>query len=106
MRRDLQIWKPDDLNAVVRCCRTLLIEGEMEYDRDKADDMVLALLCLTMFKDHVGVRAWKDQNWETMDRLFAKGYISDPKSKAKSVVVTEEGAKRSKQLFEDYFSKR
>ena len=28
-----------------------------------------------------------------MDRLHTKGYISDPKSQAKSVVMTEEGEK-------------
>ena len=31
------------------------------------------------------------QSWDAMDRLHAKGYISDPKSKAKSVVLTQEG---------------
>jgi len=38
-----------------------------------------------------------------LDRLHQKGYISDPRSKAKSVVVTEKGAKRSGELFEIYF---
>jgi len=76
----------------------------MEYDRDKVDEVTLALLWLTSFKDPVGVRAWKGQDWETMDRLHSKGYISDPKSKAKSVVLREEGEKRSKELFAKYFS--
>ena len=76
----------------------------MEYDRDKVDEVTLALLWLTRFKDPVGVRAWKGQDWETMDRLHSKGYISDPKSKAKSVVLSEEGEKRSKELFAKYFS--
>ena len=31
----------------------------MDYDRDKVDEMTLALLWLTSFKDPVGVRAWK-----------------------------------------------
>jgi hypothetical protein len=39
-----------------------------------------------------------------MDRLHSKGYISDPKSKAKSVVLSEEGEKRSRELFAKYFS--
>jgi Mn-dependent DtxR family transcriptional regulator len=38
-------------------------------------------------------------------RLHEKGYISDPATKAKSVVLTEEGAKRSQDLFEKYFTK-
>jgi hypothetical protein len=31
----------------------------MDYDRNKVDEMVLALLTLTMIKDGSGVRAWK-----------------------------------------------
>jgi len=38
-----------------------------------------------------------------MDRLYAKGYISDPKSKAKSVVVSVKGVERSRKLFEKNF---
>ncbi len=76
----------------------------MDYDYDKVDEMTLALLWLTSFKDPVGARAWKGQNWETMERLHAKGYISDPKSKAKTVVLSEEGEKRSKDLFAKHFS--
>ena len=62
----------------------------MDYDRDKVDKMTLALLWLTSFKDPVGVRARKGQDWDTMERLHTKGFISDPKSKAKSVVSSEE----------------
>ena len=76
----------------------------MEYDKDKVDEMVLALLSLTMFREGSGWRAWKGHDWDAMDRLHEKGYISDPKSKAKSVVVTEEGAKHALELFERYFA--
>jgi hypothetical protein len=62
--------------------------------------MTLALLWLTSLKDPGGVRAWKGQDWDTMERFHSNGYISDPKSKAKSVVLSEEGEKRSKELFE------
>lgn len=78
----------------------------MEYDRDKVDEVTLALLWLTSFKDAGGVRAWKGQDWETMDRLHSKGYISDPKSKTKSVVLSEDGEKRSRELFAKYFSSK
>lgn len=77
----------------------------MAYDKDKVDEMVLALLFLTMFREGPGFRAWKGHDWDALDRLHEKGYISDPKSKAKSVVVTEEGAERSRELFERHFGK-
>jgi Domain of unknown function (DUF6429) len=79
----------------------------MEYDKDKVDEMVLALLYLTMFgEDQYGARAWKSHDWDAMDRLHAKGYISDPKSKAKSVTVSVGGVKRSRKLFEKHFGKK
>jgi hypothetical protein len=74
----------------------------MEYDRNKVDEVVLALLYLTL---HDEVRAWKGHDWDAMDRLHAKGYISNPATAAKSVVLTEEGLQRAKQLFEKHFSK-
>jgi len=54
----------------------------MEYDKDKVDEVVLALLYLTMLDDKPGWRAWKSHDWDAMDRLHEKGYISDPKSRA------------------------
>lgn len=76
----------------------------MEYDKDKVDEMVLALLFLTTFDEgQYGARAWKGHDWDALDRLHAKGYISDPKGRAKSVVVTEEGLRRSRELFAKHF---
>lgn len=76
----------------------------MDFDRDKVDEVVLALLWLGAFDvDQYGARAWKGHDWEAMDRLHAKGYISDPKSKAKSVVLTEEGMARARELFAQQF---
>ena len=81
----------------------------MDYDKDKVDDMVLALLWLTTFgekqRGQVALRAWKGHDWDSLDRLHQNGYISDPATKAKSVVLTEEGAKRSQELFEKYFTR-
>jgi len=76
----------------------------MEHDTDKVDEMVLALLTLTMVEDRHGLRTWKGHDWDAMNRLHEKGYISDPKSKAKSVVMTEEGAKRARELFAKHFA--
>jgi hypothetical protein len=78
----------------------------MEYNSDKVDEMVLALLYLTMFTDKHESRAWKGHDWDAMDRLHQKGYISDPRSKAKSVVMTEEGAAQAQELFEKHFAKK
>jgi hypothetical protein len=76
----------------------------MAYNKDKVDEMTLALLYLVTEKGKGdGVRAWKGFDWETMNRLHEKGYISNPKSKAKSVAVSEEGARKAEELFKRHF---
>lgn len=77
----------------------------MKVDTEKVDEMTLALLYLTTFKDKFGLRAWKGHDWDVLNRLHNSGYIDDPVSKAKSVVLTDEGAERSKRLFEKHFTK-
>ncbi len=73
-----------------------------DYNEDKVDEMVLALLHLTSFGDRGFVRAWKSHDWNALDRLCEKGLISDPKSKSKSVVLSEEGARRAEELFRKF----
>jgi hypothetical protein len=77
----------------------------MEYDKDKVDDFTLALLYLVVWEreEGSGARAWKGFDWDTMGRLHQKGYIANPKGKAKSVVVTEEGCRRAEELFCEFF---
>ena len=76
----------------------------MNYDRDKVDEAVLALLYLTVTSEQDGgARTWKSHDWDAMDRLHSRGYISDPKSKAKSVVLSPEGLKLARALFERHF---
>lgn len=75
----------------------------MEYDKDKVDEMTLALPYLVMHGKAGEERAWKGFDWETMNRLHEKGYISDPRTKAKSVMMTGEGAKRAADLFGRFF---
>jgi Domain of unknown function (DUF6429) len=78
----------------------------MDYDFDKIDDTILALMCLTLHDEAYGTaRAWKGFDWDVLERLYQKGWILDPKNKAKSVVLTEAGLTRAKQLFDQYFSK-
>jgi hypothetical protein len=79
----------------------------MEYDKDKVDEVTLALLYLvTHDEDEYGARAWKGFDWDTMNRLHEKGFIGNPVSKAKSVIVTREGCKKAEELFEKHFAKR
>ena len=78
----------------------------MEYDKDKVDEMTLALMHLVSFLDKPGTRAWKGFDWDTLDRLCEKGYLSDPKGKARSVWMSEEGAQLSKELFRKHFGIR
>lgn len=74
-----------------------------EFDLDKVDDATLAFLWMAMHRDEFSARAWKSFDWDSMDRLHEKGFIGNPKGKAKSVAFTEEGEKRAKHLFEQMF---
>lgn len=71
-----------------------------DYDHEKVDEMVLALMYLTL---HDWNRTWKGFDWDAMQRLYEKGLIDDPVSKAKSVMFTEEGLAKSESLFWQYF---
>jgi hypothetical protein len=77
----------------------------MEYDATKLDEVVLALLHFNAYMDHGVTRAWKGFDLDSLDRLHAQGFISDPKSKAKSVVLTEEGTRLAEELFRRHFGK-
>ena len=81
---------------------------KVEFDEDRIDDAVLALLYLNVHDDRTPglARAWKSFSWEAMGRLHEKGLIGDPASKAKSVVLTAEGLKRCEALFYELFGKR
>jgi hypothetical protein len=72
----------------------------MEIDEGKIDDVVLALLWLTL---HDGHYAWKGFDWETTDRLYRQGLIGNPVNKSKSLVLTDEGLRRSEALFRTLF---
>jgi hypothetical protein len=75
----------------------------MENDKDKVDEMVLALLYLTSSRDQYATRAWKGLNWAVLDRLHEKGYIGDPRGKGPTMDLSEDGARLSKELFFKYF---
>jgi hypothetical protein len=95
--------------AYYESCATIGLYRDvgMDYDQDKVDEMVLALLYLTIWEEDVwGARAWKSHAWDALDRLHTKGYISDPKTKAKSVVLSAEGVRRAWELFEQHFGRK
>ena len=73
----------------------------MDVDADKIDEAVLALLQLGL---HDKIRAWKAFDWAAMERLYAKGLITNPVGKAKSVAFTEDGMRRSEVLLKKLFA--
>jgi len=75
----------------------------MNIDTDAIDEVVLALLYLTL---HDRDRAWKSFDWDALNRLHERGLIGDPVNKAKSVVLTDEGLRESEGLFEKHFTIR
>ena len=79
----------------------------MNYDTEKVDETVLALLWLTSFREKKDwpLRTWKGHDWNAMNRLHEKGFISNPHSRAKSVVFSDEGVRRAEELFNQRFGK-
>lgn len=71
----------------------------MAFNQERAGDLVLALMQLTL---HEECRTWKSYDWDVMNNLFERGFITDPRSKAKSVILTEEGLARSKEMYTKY----
>ena len=73
-----------------------------DYDEDKIDGMVLALMYLTLHDEY---RAWKGFDWDALNRLYEKGLIDNPRGKAKSVILTDDGLMQAEALFQKHFGK-
>ena len=73
----------------------------MKVNNEKIDRTVLAPLYLGL---HDESRAWKGFDWNAMNRLYEKGYISNPVNKSKSVVFTEAGLHQAERLFKEFFT--
>jgi hypothetical protein len=71
----------------------------MAFNEERAGDLVLALMQLTL---HDECRAWKSYDWDVMSYLHEHGFISDPRSKAKSVMLTDDGLARSRAMYAKY----
>ncbi len=76
-----------------------------ELDRDKLNEVALAILGLTAHTDHGITRVWKSMDWGLLDELFARGWIADPRGKTKSVVLTDEGVSLIDTLLRKHFGK-
>jgi hypothetical protein len=63
----------------------------MNLDPAKIDEAVLALMHLSLHHDRGYPRTWKSFDWDALDRLHERGLIASPRSKARSVLLTEEG---------------
>jgi hypothetical protein len=74
----------------------------VDIDTDAIDEAVLALLHRTL---HDGNRARKGHDWDVLRRLYARGLIGDPVSKAKSQVLTEEVLRQSERFFRHHFER-
>jgi Domain of unknown function (DUF6429) len=73
-------------------------------NQEKLSETALAILGLTAFRDHHAVRAWKGMDWDLLELPYEKGWICDPKGKAKSVVFTEDGAQRAEEFLQRHFA--
>jgi hypothetical protein len=73
----------------------------VDLDESKIDRAVLALLYLGLHQEY---RAWKGFDWDAMRRLHDRGFISDPATKARSVVFSDEGLAEACRLAHELFS--
>jgi len=76
---------------------------DIRVDWDNVDEAALAIMLLGL---HGGWRTWKGYDWGILNRLYERGFITDPKGKAKSVIFTEEGLEESQRLFQELFELR
>lgn len=77
-----------------------------ELDREKLAEAALGLLWLGAHGDKEAKRVWKTLDWDVMDLLHHKGWIGNPKSKARSVALTEKGAQLAEKFLEKHFRAR
>lgn len=70
---------------------------------EKIAEVAIGLMYLTLHGRNLGLRAWKGFDWDILDSLHEKGWIGDPKGKARSVIITEEGKAQAQLMFEKHF---
>lgn len=79
---------------------SLMTSGATMYQQQKIEEAVLALLGAFQFDNG---RVWKRYDFAVMESLCEQGYISDPRGKAESVLLTPEGLARAQQLARQLF---
>lgn len=69
---------------------------------DKVDRLALLLIFLSSWEEkaagETANRAWKGYDFDILDRLEEKGYISQSSRTAKSLYLTEAGLQKAKEL--------
>lgn len=72
------------------------------YDREKIEELVLALLGVFEFEHG---RVWKRYDFDVMEALHAKGFITDPRNRTESAHLTPEGLAKAKELAARHFGR-
>jgi len=75
-----------------------------DADKEKLAEVALAILWLGAHDDRGMTRVWKQMDWDLTDLLYEKGWITDPKTKAKSVLLTDDGEKLADTFLRQHFS--
>lgn len=75
----------------------------MDYDRNKVDEVILALMYLTTSENARGVRALRAFAHEHLARLEDKALINGANTSSKSVTLTTLGEELSIRYFRKHF---
>ena len=75
---------------------------EEKFD-SQVQDLTLALLYLTRFRepDFPGWRSWKGYDFDALNALSDQKLIGDSRHRSKSVVLTEDGIKKAKEILSE-----
>ena len=77
-----------------------------DIDKEKISEAALAILSLTAHGDADYTRVWKDLDWDLLDLLHDRGWISDPVGKHRSVQLTEAGIKLAQEYVDKHFGSK
>ncbi len=74
----------------------------MDYDTAKLEETILALLGVFEFENG---RVWKRYDFDVMEKLHEKGYISNPRGRTESIYLIEPGMALAKELAKAHFGR-